>query len=195
MNHVQTGIYHVQPVFPYIVVCILVQNFVMICIYQAHTSNVQNYMSLHVFLKIKKLPCWRIEPKTSCIGSSCLNHCASSVDVKCFTVRVYVYCSTWRKSQRLDRWLVAVQLTGFQVTVVRIPDVLGPHRIGGQAGLGQQPARLSEPVILARSSRQVLPGVKLTWMYASQPETGGLVLHAQAGPAHTKTVCVGRHLN
>jgi hypothetical protein len=118
----------------------------MICIYQAHTSNVQNHM-LHVFLKIKKLPCCRIEPKTSCIGSSRLNHCASSVDTRCFTVRVYVYCSTWRKSQLLDRWLVAVQLTGFQVTVVRI---------GGPGPAARPPVGASDigPKQLSSSARR-----------------------------------------
>ena len=141
MNHVQTGIYHVQPIYKQVYThtyCFSIYCCVHTCLELCHDMYIPGtYIKctkLYVFARIlenQKVTCWRIEPKTSCIGSSCLNHCASSVDVKCFTVRVYVYCSTWRKSQRLERWLVAVQLTGFQVTVVRIPDVLGPHQIGG----------------------------------------------------------------
>ena len=78
------------------------------------------------------------------------------------------------KSQRLERWQVAVQLTPCR-------DRLSGPALAGyadrQARATSPAAHLLEPpVMLSRISLQ--PSVKLTWTYASQ--TGGLV-HAKAG--------------
>jgi hypothetical protein len=76
----------------------------------------------------------------------------------------------WRKSQLLERWLVAVQLTSCHD---RLTGTAPDSRIGGSPA-----ASLTEPVMFKLARRSLRPGVKLTWTYASQ---AGLSCTSRAG--------------
>ena len=200
-------------------------------------------MSLHIFYKIKRLPGWGIEPITSCIGSSRLNHYSSSVDGSEVICIVYAYCTTWRlvtyvrrrtsrptrprhdvagpslhmdlfkaktgggagqglgpgreaqmwrrtlarwrKSQRLERWLVAVQLTSCHD---RLTGPAPDSRIGGPGPVvwaGSPPVGASDvgPKKPSASLRRQVD--------VDVCKSGG----HKPGRYHNKTVFVGRHLN
>ena len=93
-------------------------------------------MSLHIFIKIKKLPWWGIEPMTSCIRSSWLNHYASSVDGSGVICIVYVYCTAWRLVTYVRRRTSRPTRPRHDVSGPSLHMDLFEAETGGEAGLG-----------------------------------------------------------